>query len=121
MNIIDKINQYLTEAERAEITAYKLFRVRSDGSLGSLFIKAKDKIPVGEWLDAEDNPTAGFAQRKGWHAVPQPIAPHLSPKGRAWYVVKLRDAKLHARPKTQGGNWYLANQMKVIRAYQPEQ
>ena len=47
--------------------AYKLLRIRKDGSIGPLFINQKQRVPIGEWLDAEDHPTSGFAHRPGWH------------------------------------------------------
>lgn len=37
--------------------AYKLLRVRRDGSLGPLFINKQQKIIVGNWMEAEDHPT----------------------------------------------------------------
>lgn len=36
--------------------AYKLFRVRRDGTIGPLFINKKQRIPVGEWMCAEEHP-----------------------------------------------------------------
>ena len=62
--------------------AYKLLRVRRDLTLGPLFINRTQVIPIGVWLPAEDHPTVGYAHRPGWHAAPNPIAPHLSTKGR---------------------------------------
>jgi hypothetical protein len=47
--------------------AYKLFRVRKDGTLGPLFINRPQRVPVGKALVAEDHPTKGFAFRPGWH------------------------------------------------------
>lgn len=57
--------------------AYKLFRRRGDGSLGPLFINKRQRIPLGEWLQAEDHPTKGYAHRPGWHCGVAPSAPHL--------------------------------------------
>lgn len=95
--------------------AYKLCRVRKDGTLGPLFINARQRIPVGEWLDAEDHPTKGYAHRPGWHAVAAPEAPHLSERGRRWFVVELKGVTEHQRPAHQGGRWYIAEQMRVVR------
>jgi len=39
--------------------AYKLMRLRKDGTLGSLFINKKKVYPIGEWLEAEFIPTKG--------------------------------------------------------------
>jgi len=94
--------------------AFKLFKKRKDGTIGPLFIGAKQRIPLGVWLDAEDIPTKGFAHRPGWHCGSYPIAPHLSEKGRTWYVVEIDDFVPFKRPKNQGGEWLIAQRMKVI-------
>jgi hypothetical protein len=94
--------------------AYKLLRVRKDGTVGPLFINRKLVIPVGEWLAAESHPTKGFQVRPGWHVMAQPIAPHLSEKGRKWFVVEIEDYTPYTRPAAQGGLWYLANRMKLV-------
>ena len=93
--------------------AYKLLRRRKDGSLGPLFIHARQRIPLGKWLRAEDHPTKGYARRPGWHAAPQPKAPHLSTRGRVWCVVELRYAKPIPRPENQGGYWWIGTWMRV--------
>lgn len=93
---------------------YKLFRVRKDKSLGPLFINRRLKIRLGVWLRAENHPTPGFAVRPGWHVCSQPVAPHLSKKGRAWFKVEITGVKEHLRPEAQGGLWYTANRMRVI-------
>jgi len=98
--------------------AYKLLRVRRDKSIGPLFINRKQRIPIGEWIDAEDHPTKGYAHRMGWHCTIKPYAPHLSMKGRTWYEVEIEDFVEHKRPKHQGGMWYLANKMKLIKKYE---
>lgn len=94
--------------------AFKLFKVRKDGSIGSLFINASRKLPLNEWLTSECYPTKGFALRPGWHCTHKPYAPHLSMKKRAWYKVDIQDFKAEKRPKSQGGLWYLANKIKII-------
>ena len=71
--------------------AYKLIRKMKDGSLSPLFINKKSRIPIGTWMDAELNPTKGFAVRKGWHCTLKPEAPHLSDKGRVWVEVEVDD------------------------------
>lgn len=93
---------------------YKLMRLRKDGTLGPLFISARQRVPVGEWLEAEDVPTKGYAHRPGWHIMGTPHAPHLSTKGRVWVRVSFDDYQTYDRPKVQGGMWYLANKMKVL-------
>ena len=94
--------------------AYKLVRLRKDGTLGSLFINRKAIIPIGVWLEAEDHPTKGYAHRMGWHCTFKPVAPHLSEKGRVWIEVEVEDYKVYKRPINQGGEWILANRMKVV-------
>lgn len=94
--------------------AYKLFRQRKDGSLGSLFINRRRKIPVGQWLEAESFPTKGFKVRPGWHVTMRPQAPHLSMKGRVWRKVEIADYTKVVRPESQGGVWMLANMMMVL-------
>jgi len=97
--------------------AYKLFKKRKDGSIGPLFINAKMRIPLNVWLDAEDHPTKGYAHRPGWHAGAEPNAPHLSEKGRVWYEVEIKDFVTFKRPINQGGEWLIAQKIKVIGEY----
>lgn len=94
--------------------AYKLFRVRKDGTLGSLFIDRKKKYTCKQWLSALEVPTKGFAVRAGWHCCKKPVAPHLSMKDRRWYKVDIFVYKKHVRPEKQGGVWYTAQQMKIL-------
>lgn len=104
------------------MTRYKLFRQRKDGSLGPLFINAKLRIPVGQWLEAEDHPTKGFAHRPGWHLAAAPVAPHLSERGRVWCEVETRGPeRRYPRPESQGGEWILAEEMRVTRVLSPDQ
>lgn len=95
--------------------AYKLLRLRRDGTLGPLFINRRQVIPVGVWLNAEDHPTPGYAHRPGWHAAKDPVAPHLSKKGRVWARVQLSQAQELKRPASQGTTWLLARKMKVLK------
>ncbi len=95
------------------IKGYKLLRLRKDGTLGPLFINARQRIPIGKWLKAESHRTPGFAFRPGWHATLRPFAPHLSTRGRVWCRVSLRGVKRYARPKSQGGAWLLAKQIRI--------
>lgn len=94
--------------------AYKLMKLRKNGTLGSLFINAKQIYPIGEWMQAENHPTKGFAERCGWHCTFEPIAPHLSMKGRVWVKIEVDDYTTYDRPANQGGKWILANKMKII-------
>jgi hypothetical protein len=101
-------------------TAYKLFKLRANGTLGPLFINARQVIPVGQWLDAEDHQTKGFAHRPGWHCTSAPHAPHLAlhPKSgprRVWCLVEIAGrVKRYDRPLIQGGAWFLAPRMRVV-------
>ena len=96
------------------IRAYKLLRQRKDGSIGPLFINARRRIHLGEWMDAEDHPTKGYAHRPGWHCTFRPVAPHLSEKGRVWCRVEIQDFQVYPRPESQGGHWILAKKMRVV-------
>jgi len=100
-------------------SAFKLFKQRKDGTLGPLFINARLRIPVGEWLEAEDHPTKGFAHRPGWHCTKKQSAPHLKkqPKNgprRVWCRVEVEGVTEFERPVAQGGTWFLANRMRVV-------
>jgi hypothetical protein len=100
--------------------AYKLIKKRKNGTLGPLFINAKQIIPIGEWLPAENHPTKGFAVRPGWHCTAEPVAPHLKPKlsngqERVWCEVLIKDFESWPRPEHQGKEWFLAKQMKVVK------
>ena len=94
--------------------AFKLFKKRKDGTLGPLFIGAKQRIPLGVWLEAEDIPTKGYAHRPGWHCGWEPSAPHLSEKGRVWCVVEVEDFETYKRPPNQGDEWIIAKHMRVL-------
>ena len=93
--------------------AHKLVRLMKDGSLSSLFIGKRQRLPLDEWLEAECIPTKGFAVRPGWHCTRLPIAPHLSMKDRVWVKVDIEDYTKLCRPLSQGGVWYLAKRMKI--------
>ena len=105
--------------------AYKLFKLRKDGSLGPLFINAKLRVPTQEWMPAEDHPTKGFAHRPGWHCCFYPVAPHLKTKvagqNRVWAKVEIEGIKTYDRPESQGGAWVLADRLKVLGVLDPIQ
>jgi len=101
--------------------AFKLFRVDRNGDLHSLFIGKVTTLPIGEWLTAESIPTNGFAVRPGWHCCSEQSAPHLvlTPKGdmpRVWAEVDI-DGRIdcHNRPENQGGLWFTAEKMRIVR------
>lgn len=96
---------------------YKLFRKRKDGTLGPLFINARLRVPVGQWLESECHPTKGFAVREGWHCTFKPEAPHLKSgegSGRVWCLCAVEDWVSYDRPESQGGRWVLAKRLMVI-------
>lgn len=95
---------------------YKLFRIRRDGTLGSLFINRKKVLTIGEWHDAEKtHKTKGYSFRPHWHCCDTPNAPHLSMKNRAWYLVEIKEYEEMKRPEAQGGKWYIADKIKIIK------
>lgn len=95
--------------------AYKLFRRLRTGEITSLFINKKRRLPLGEWLDAESFPTKGFTLRPYWHCTHKPYAPHLSMKNRVWMKVEIEGFEEFERPESQGGKWYLAQRIKIIK------
>ena len=95
--------------------AYKLVRKMKDGQLSSLFIGKKARLPIGQWLKSKNIPTKGFKERAGWHCCPCPNAPHLSKEGRVWVEVEIEGITEECRPESQGGLWYLAERMKIIK------
>lgn len=95
--------------------AFKLLRVRADGTLGSLFINRKAVLRRDTWMTARpQRAPKGFAKRFGWHACIQPHAPHLSKRGRAWYLVELRGVTRQKRPAAQGDVWLTAKRMRIV-------
>lgn len=90
-------------------------RLRKDGSLSPLFINKQSIVPIGKWINAKCHPTPGFKVRKGWHILAKPNAPHLSKKGRIWVKVEMAGITELQRPKAQGGLWYLANKMRIVK------
>jgi hypothetical protein len=96
--------------------AYKLFRKMSDGSISPLFFDQRLRLPVGEWIAARlDLVKKGYKTRPGWHCCMSPDAPHLTEKDRVWCKIKIRDYTVEHRPDSQGGDWLIANHIKVIK------
>lgn len=104
----------MVNTKTKQLNAYKLLRVRKNGSLGPLFINRRQIIPIGKWLTAENHPTKGYAVRPGWHVTEKPVAPHLTERGRKWYHVVITDFVEVVRPESQGGKWFIAKRIKVI-------
>jgi hypothetical protein len=98
------------------VHAYKLFRQRNDGTLGSLFFARRSVIPIGRWIDSYAITKPGYAFRPGWHCTAAPVAPHLYSKKekRVWGRVELQNATELWRPGVQGGLWYIADKMRVV-------
>jgi len=94
--------------------AYKLFRKRKDGSLGSLFVNASAKLEHGEWYSAKNHKPKRLAERPWWHCLKLPKAPHLTERGRVWCKVEIKDYTGLKRPECQGGMWLLANHLRII-------
>jgi hypothetical protein len=99
--------------------AYKLFKIRKDGSTGSLFINAAEKYDLNKWMDARPIKKNGFAFRCGFHCLINPSAPHLklnltSGEKRAFFKVEIDDYEFFTRPESQGGKWVLAQKMRIL-------
>lgn len=95
--------------------AHKLCRQLKNGNITSLFINKKVSLPFDTWLDAENHPTKGFKERPFWHCTSNPVAPHLSMKNRVWIKVEMEDYSEFDRPESQGGLWYLAKRIKLLK------
>lgn len=94
--------------------AYKLVKLRKNGSLGSLFIGCKNILELDCWYECQDIPTKGYSHRPGWHCTLSPKAPHLSENGRIWVKVEILHYTILERPSSQGGKWALAKYMKIL-------
>lgn len=96
--------------------AYKLVRLLKDGSITPLFINKKQRLALNEWLPAEKNhKTDGYTYRPFWHCTEQPNAPHLSEKNRVWVELEIKDYTEYNRPEHQGGKWFLAENIKIVK------
>ena len=98
--------------------AYKLFRELKSGEITSLFINKTRKLPYDEWLEADNYPTKGFAERPFWHCTARTVAPHLKMKlksgeVRVWRKVLIEDYDEVRRPLNQGGLWFLAKRIMI--------
>ena len=104
------------------MTAYKLLRRKKDGSLGSLFVGRASRLSFGVTYEARsDLPHPGLAHRPGFHCTHAPYAPHIKMRlkngeERVWCTVKLSgEITPHQRPASQGGLWYTAEKMRLLR------
>ena len=94
---------------------YKLFRRLKSGEITSLFINKTERLKRGVWLIAKEYPTKGYKFRPYWHCTEKPYAPHLSEKNRVWLKVEIENFIEFQRPEHQGGKWYLAKKMKILK------
>ncbi len=94
--------------------AYKLVRKLKSGKLTPLFINKQLGIDFDKWYQSECHPTKGFKVRQGWHCTSKPEAPHLSERDRVWVKVAIANYKTLHRPESQGGLWYLADNIKFL-------
>ena len=105
------------------MTAFKLVRLRKDGTVGPLFIDrgfAPEVGPRAVWYRAKFNPTKGFVERRGWHCTARPVAPHLSMRlktgeRRVWAECRVACFRTYSRPESQGGTWILADRIKFVK------
>ena len=71
---------------------YKLFEMDTNGNLHPLFIDKKAVYPIGQWIQAGNYPTVGYAKRPGLHVGQICSAPWLmsadgtykSQRGKKW-------------------------------------
>lgn len=104
-------------------TAFKLMRLRRDGTVGPLFIDRGFTPEVGPravFYRAAFHPTKGFAERRGWHCTARPVAPHLSMRlksgeRRVWVECRVTCCQTYSRPESQGGEWLLAERIRFVR------
>jgi hypothetical protein len=94
--------------------AYKLFRKRSNGTYGSLFIDKKKNYVINVQYYAEEHETKGYKLRPYFHVCLKPEAPHLSVKNRVWCEVEVNDFTEFDRPECQGGKWILSKDLIIL-------
>lgn len=107
--------------------AWKLLRLRNDGTLGPLFVGRSRVIRKGEWQMAEyDLAHPGLAHRPGFHCTLSRSAPHIklrlkNGERRVWCAVEVREVtRMVRRPVCQGGTWITADWMRVEKVYGKE-
>ena len=95
--------------------AYKIFKVRKDGSLGSLYCDTKAKYYLDKWYRSSPYYHPKLKFRPGFHATLKPYAPHIKiKKNRAWYKIDVEDYTFFDRPACQGGKWLVCKKMKIL-------
>ena len=101
--------------------AYKLLRRKKDGSLGPLFVGRASRLSFGVTYEARsDLPHPGLAHRPGFHCCAEPKAPHIkrvlkNGERRVWCEVRIYGVTRHDRPECQGGVWYTALHMEIVK------
>ena len=106
--------------------AYKLVKQKKDGKLYPLFIDNKWAREISVWYEAGFFPRKSFAPRKGYHMCFLPFAPHLktelaSGEKRVWVECEVENTTTYNRPWNQGGQWCLAQRMKINRVLTTEE
>ena len=66
-------------------------------------------------MEAVNHKPKKLKERKGWHCLKSPHAPHLGTKGRVWVEVECHRFLMIPRPASQGGEWILADRMMIIK------
>ncbi len=101
--------------------AYKIFKKTKSGvyrpaqvPIRSLSVKGYQK---GIWYEAEDAQPTNLKNRVGFHATTKPTVPHIKiiPDQVVWLEVEIEDFETIQRPESQGGTWYLARYLKIIK------
>lgn len=100
--------------------AYKLVRELKNGDITSLFINKNMRYDYGVWYEAQNHPTKGFAERPFFHCTAKMSAPHLKKQlktgeKRVWVELEIDDYTEMNRPENQGGVWYLAKRINIIK------
>jgi hypothetical protein len=100
------------------VTAYrgwKVFRVRDDGTLGSLFFGRRRVLLRGQWLGAHKGlHLSSLAYRPGWHVLLRRSAPWLTSKKdrRVMLRVEARGViSVYVSPR--GVPWLIAQEIRI--------
>jgi hypothetical protein len=106
--------------------AWKLFRLRKDGTLGPLFVDRELVIrPETVYTARQDIRPKTLAYRPGFHCIKHRWAPHIKMRlhngeRRVWCRVVIADYYRDKRPLTQGGMWYVAQNLMITKVYDKE-
>ena len=109
------------------VRAYKLFKKRKDGTYGPAQVEQKNLVcsryVPGVMYEAEDANPRYLKHRPGFHCCAIPYAPHMKDDmpGRAWCEVLIRVKGTEQRPESQGGLWFLASELLIVREVDGEE